>query len=356
MNKTKNNMIMDSFRKSEPLLEALEKTVLEELNQGLKRSGIRLQGIEHRIKERDSLREKISRKNDKYDSLYDITDLLGIRIICYFAEDVDRIAAVVGKLFDVDRENSVDERKEIGPNNFGYLSLHYICSLKKNGKYPEGLTEIPFEIQMRSSLQNIWAEIEHDFGYKNDFGIPKSVQREFAQVAGLLEVADKCFDEIRTKMNRYEHAVRKEISNDKAQALPLDHISLKEFMQHSPQFRKFMSLIKGNSRKKMIMVSPDTYLESLDLLGIHTIGDLLTALDAQQEHALELFEDMKKEQEMDELVSTVGLYLLCQAMLVWGDKTERQILKYYRKISRSEGQAERRTKRILSIRQNKQLS
>lgn len=209
---------------------------------------------------------------------------------------------------------------------------------------------------MRSSLQNIWAEIEHDMGYKNDFGVPKNIQREFAQVAGLLEVADKCFDEIRMKMSRYESSVRKEISNDKAHDLPLDHISLKEFMGHSPQFCRFMKSIRNISRRKEVKVSPDPYLENLDLLGIHTIGGLLGLLDAEGEHALELLEDMIKEQGPEQLVSSVGLYLLCQARLVWGDKNEKQLLQYYRKTSRNEAQAERRAKRILGIRQQKNIA
>ena len=63
-----------------------------------------------------------------------------------------------------------------------------ICSLPKDKGYPEELTEYTFEIQFRTVLQHAWAEIEHDLGYKTEFGIPLDVRREFSRVAGLLEI------------------------------------------------------------------------------------------------------------------------------------------------------------------------
>lgn len=62
---------------------------------------------------------------------------------------------------------------------------------------------------------------------------------------------------------------------------------------------------------------------------------------------------MRNEQESGQLVSSVGLYLLCQARLVWGDKNERQLLQYHRRTSRNDSQAERRTNKILALRQQK---
>ncbi len=353
--KNKSKKILEDFRTHEPILKLLEDVTLPILEKKLRRSGIRLQSIEHRLKTPESFIEKLNRKRDKYDELYDITDLLGIRVICFFADDVDKVADIVDGLFIVDYDHSVDPRKEISPTNFGYLSLHYVCSLPESPKYPAELCKIRFEIQMRSSLQNVWAEIEHDLGYKNDFGVPKNVQREFARVAGLLEIADKEFGEIRGKMSRYEYEVRKEIRDDKAYDMPLDLISLREFMNHSRQFTKFMQKLLDMSgmKKKIVKVSPVSYLGNLNELGVNTIGDLLTLLEEEQEHAVELFGEMLKNQELDEIVTSVGLFLLCQARIVWNGWDEKAIRRYFHKTARTDAQAERRTKRVMNLREQK---
>ena len=354
--RSNNRSIMDEFRKARPDYEVLQEIVVPMLEKGIKKSGLGVQGIESRIKRRSSLEEKLNRKRDKYDALDDITDILGLRVITFFTDDVDKVAKVVSEIFHVDKIHSVDQREVISPTNFGYLSLHYICSLPKDQEFPENLTRIRFEVQMRSSLQHTWAEIEHDLGYKNDFGVPKGITREFAQVAGLLEVADKCFSEIRVKMSNYEETVRREISEDKAYDLPLDTISLREFMQHSKQFNLFMQAIYERAKDaEIIKVSPESYLENLDLLGVKTIGNLLELLEKQQAHALQLFEDMQAESELDEVVTSIGLYLLCQARLVWSSKSEKSILNYFRKTTRNDDQAERRTKRILALREEKHV-
>jgi len=73
------------------------------------------------------------------------------------------------------------------------LPLHYVASLISER---EKLTEykrfagIKVEIQIRSTLQHAWAEIEHDIGYKGENSVPDSLKRNFSRVAALLEVAD----------------------------------------------------------------------------------------------------------------------------------------------------------------------
>ena len=64
------------------------------------------------------------------------------------------------------------------------------------------------EIQVRTILQHAWAEIEHNIVYKTTDEIPFELQRKFASLAGLLEVADREFEMLR----REEKIVRERIS------------------------------------------------------------------------------------------------------------------------------------------------
>ena len=165
---------------------------------------------------------------------------MGIRVISYFSDDVDRLADLVDRLFIMDRKASVDKREVLSATSFGYLSLHCICSLPEDGSWPVELLGIRFEIQLRSALQHVWAEIEHDLGYKSEFGVPRTVRREFSRVAGLLEVADECFISIRDKVSRYSEEIRRKIADNEADELPIDRVSLREYMLHNSQMRGFL--------------------------------------------------------------------------------------------------------------------
>jgi hypothetical protein len=85
--------------------------------------------------------------------------------------------------------------------------------LPENGEYPPELCGIKFEIQMRSSLQHTWAEIEHDLGYKSMYEVPREVRREFSRIAGLLELADESFVRIRSKIADYNKQTTENIKN-----------------------------------------------------------------------------------------------------------------------------------------------
>ena len=102
---------------------------MDKLREAVEGSGIEINSMESRIKAERSLAGKLQRKGDKYQSLSDITDILGVRMIMFYNEDVDRIASIAESMFDIDWPNSVDKRKMHQFDSFGYNSLHYICSI-----------------------------------------------------------------------------------------------------------------------------------------------------------------------------------------------------------------------------------
>lgn len=163
--------------------------------------------VSFRGKDISSLVGKLRRPDKSYNNLSDITDLAGVRITAYFADDVDLIAKMLRSEFFVDQKSSVDKRQYTNPNQFGYLSLHYVLSFNKNRA---GLAEyrkfsgLKCEVQVRSILQHAWAEIEHDLGYKSATGVPAHLRRKFARIASLLEIADDEFSSIRRDLLEYE--------------------------------------------------------------------------------------------------------------------------------------------------------
>jgi ppGpp synthetase/RelA/SpoT-type nucleotidyltranferase len=156
-----------------------------------------------------SLRGKLRRK--RYDNPQkQLKDLVGVRVITYYRDDVDPIVAKLRKSLEVDEKESTDKRQSLGLRNFGYRSVHLIARPRGvrglSGGHPF-LREHWFEIQVRSLLEHVWAEIEHEVVYKAGVKQPEETTRRFAALAGTLELLDAEFLALRkertTLITRY---------------------------------------------------------------------------------------------------------------------------------------------------------
>ena len=306
----------------------------------------------YRVKTEKSLYGKLLRKPDRYHSVLDLSDIVGFRIICYFSDQVDKIAELLKNMFIIDKENSIDKRKVLAPSTFGYLSLHYICRLPDTPQYPEEIRKIRFEVQIRSVLQHVWAEIEHDLGYKNEFGIPRDARREFARVAGLLETADDAFLRIRNRVNQYEIDAKNKIRLDEADDLSLDHHTMGEFLKNNDLIKEFTESIAAITGAQLIEANPESYLAQLSFLKVTTIGELKAFIIQEREHAYALAEKLLKDSEIDELVSTVGLYYLVRARLVYGSFDELSLIDFFRITYKDKASIKKQLTRILDARKD----
>ena len=89
--------LLQQFSSERPLYEAFTKSLCGALGTIFENHEIELLPLEMRTKEIDSFEKKINKesKQNKYKSLYDITDLSGIRIISFLQQDCDRICDII---------------------------------------------------------------------------------------------------------------------------------------------------------------------------------------------------------------------------------------------------------------------
>ena len=102
---------MKQFRELRPTLEQLAKDAYDLLSTKLREQGIYVTAIEYRVKTEKSLAGKLELKGAKYKTIEDITDLVGLRIITFYTDEVDKVAAIAKRIFDIDWKESVDKRK-----------------------------------------------------------------------------------------------------------------------------------------------------------------------------------------------------------------------------------------------------
>ena len=326
----KDRLILEEYQAQKEDFTELGSIVDKKLTELVKENGIRLFSSEHRVKTEESLRGKLNLKGDKYASLDDITDILGMRLICFFSDDVDKVAELIADHFVIDWDNSVDKRTQLDPRMFGYMSIHFICSLPADAGYPEKLTEKRFEIQVRSVLQHVWADIEHDMGYKSAFGVPDAVTRNFSKIASLLEIADEQFVETRDDLKNYTDDIRAHIAADTADELKIDMVSLNEYIRLSPAMNDLLKDIAAlpDCGAELYTAPADMYISQLEWLGIKTIGGLGDLLKRNRDLAMRLASRALKGTDIELLVSNVGLRYLCRAELLSGGYTEEQAAEF----------------------------
>ena len=198
-----NPKIIDDYHRQRSKFERFALKLQDELASLMRSEGINVADTRVRVKSGESLKRKLEAK-PKYRSLQDLTDIVGVRIITYYLDDAERAAKVIrgnGQMFSIDWANSENKSDRLRTEQFGYRSDHYILEFGRDytqlPTYKE-FAGLKAEVQVRSILQHAWAEIEHDdLGYHNKNAVPAEIRRGLARVAGLLEVADREFRDIR---------------------------------------------------------------------------------------------------------------------------------------------------------------
>ena len=307
------SMLLDEYRKKLVIYQKLCNIVSEKLTENIKQSGIELNAIETRLKKEQSLAGKLARKGSKYQSIQDITDIVGARIIAFYNEDVDRIASIAEKLFIVDWNNSVDKRKMHQFNSFGYNSLHYICRIPANlyfdADYPE-INKIPFELQMRTALQHVWSAIQHDIGYKTDIETPEEYHRNLSRLAGLLELADNEFSRIRSDIANYRRRASMMVESGKFNEAMLDGDTFRAYLKLSP-FAPLNKKIADITTAEIMETDLMPYLAVLKSLDMKTLNDVQQMIQNNFDDAYQLALYQLGSTDIDIVSGSIGLQNLC---------------------------------------------
>ena len=202
----------------------------------LKENNIFYMKIEARVKTLDSFTKKLELKKYKYNNpLEDMTDILGIRIITYYREDIDIILGHLKYNFKIDYKNSTNKLKSLKFNEMGYLSVHYVCQCKSNNKDFYGCQNFKFEIQIRTALQHIWAQIDHRLRYKTLANIPTKTKRKLFRISAMLESIDDEFDSIKHEIQVVE-SFYKDRFDEKEYSLRLDLSSINFYLKYNDKF------------------------------------------------------------------------------------------------------------------------
>jgi len=302
-------MILEEYRECLPVFEKMQDIVRDILARSIEENGIYVNTIETRIKAEQSLAGKLELKGSKYLTLSDLTDILGARVVTFYTDDVDKISALMDRIFIIDWVNSVDKRKMHELNSFGYNSLHYICSIPKDMYYDPAMPQINefrFEIQMRTALQHVWGTMHHDTGYKSGVEIPPEYLRNLNRLAGMLELADEQFSLIRTAINDYRRQVQQLVSSGRFDEVALDGDSFSNYLKLNP-FDKLTRKIAAVNQAEIHVSSAMPYLKVMKTLGFSTLKDVYDLIKNYSDDAYSLAVYEIGNTDLDIVSSTIAI-------------------------------------------------
>ncbi len=185
--------IMD-FMELEHLYESASQLVKTQLNIydhefGMKFQRNPIHHIESRIKSPESIVKKLQKKRlpiSATSAMQNLFDIAGIRVICYYVDDIYAIAEIL-KLNDSYRlVKTKDYIQNPKPN--GYRSFHMILTVPVH--LSTTLHLVPVEIQIRTIAMDFWASLEHQLHYKTKCEVSDALTAELKDCAEIIANTD----------------------------------------------------------------------------------------------------------------------------------------------------------------------
>lgn len=162
--------------------------------------------IEGRIKDQEECIKKFHRKyqskleaDEQPYAIKDfLSDLIGIRIVCLYEDQIAVVSQVLQENFRIIEVTDKIAAVESTEDSFGYKGLHMdLAPRPEMVGLPKKLQNAPhpFEVQLRSLIQDAWSVLDHKIKYKKS--IPNELKRRINVLSALFELADREFKEIR---------------------------------------------------------------------------------------------------------------------------------------------------------------
>lgn len=183
--------------------QIIEKQIHQKIVNELNKVGL-LYRIFVRTKNEKSITEKIQRKIDEASPYNEngkkIQDIIGVRIVTYFKDDINVVKEILSKKFKfIDEEIDELELTVFKPKRTNIICQfdeNHIQILKEVNFATEksnfNLIDNTFELQLRTILSEGWHEIDHSLRYKckNDWNEHKESERLLNGIYASLETND----------------------------------------------------------------------------------------------------------------------------------------------------------------------
>jgi putative GTP pyrophosphokinase len=160
-----------------------------------------IEHIKSRIKSPESIAEKLQKWGHELtaeNAVEHIKDIGGIRIICAYAKDINRLAELLRAMPNV---SVLSEKDYItNPKPSGYRGYHFY--LETPILHSGAIENVPVEVQIRTASMDFWATLEHNAKYKYNQHVPPHLSDELINCANQIAELDERMFTIQTIITR----------------------------------------------------------------------------------------------------------------------------------------------------------
>ena len=154
-----------------------------------------------RLKSYDSVCKKMQKKGldlNFNQALEKINDLIGVRAVCAYVDDIYKVADLIEKQQDIRIIKTKDYVTQ--PKKSGYQSLHLILEVAI--PFQQENQWIKLELQLRTAAMDYWANLDHQLRYKRGQKQAAVINEELQQCASVITQLDQKMLEIRKKIDK----------------------------------------------------------------------------------------------------------------------------------------------------------
>jgi putative GTP pyrophosphokinase len=156
-----------------------------------------IESVNGRVKTISSILDKAQKKKIAMEDIEEqIEDIAGLRIICQFVEDIEKVVALIKSRTDMEVKSEKDYITKMKMS--GYRSYHLIVYYTVETM--RGSKKLQVEIQIRTLAMNFWATIEHSLQYKYKKNIPDHIRKRLSKAADAIIVLDNEMSSIRNEI------------------------------------------------------------------------------------------------------------------------------------------------------------
>lgn len=172
-----------------------------------------IEQVTGRVKKISSILEKAQNKGIELDEIEEeIDDIAGIRIICQFVEDIDKVVEIIEKRQDMrirQKKDYITKGKDSGYRSYHVIVEYEIQTLK-------GPKIITAEIQIRTLAMNFWATVEHSLQYKYKGNMPEHIKKRLLNSAEAIVSLDSEMSLVRNEIMDAQsyHTKKAEVVSD----------------------------------------------------------------------------------------------------------------------------------------------
>jgi putative GTP pyrophosphokinase len=176
------------------LIVKFEHLIYEHRSQGLYSP---IEQVSGRVKSISSILDKVQKKNITLDQIEErLVDIAGVRIICQFVEDIQKVVEIIRQRTDMEiisERDYINHMKSSGYRSYHMIVLYEVQTLG-------GSRRIKVEIQIRTLAMNFWSTVEHSLQYKYKKNIPDHIKEKLTNAADAIIILDNEMSSVRSEI------------------------------------------------------------------------------------------------------------------------------------------------------------